>query len=379
MVRTIHDIHDFLDNERTPYRLKPDIHEVRFRRSTFFSKCTVYVTLLESRRLWRCRLLQQSKQYCLPAKSIKAFKNSRHVSSSTPASSSIRRSQINQGTLYESTVPLNYSSDEVCDFSIHPELTVAGTSSGHSSPHSSFNSAIFSSGGSNSSLSPPSSQGSFTELSPPPLSPFVRRQPRIQVSSLLSVPHTRSYHLEVIQHPLRTAEFGMANLSRLPLTPPIIAQLTVRDPSGNSVIPDSELPFLIAHLSLFSDDGVTPLDMGSAIGRGQSPPILYGNLVSSVDQLEDLQGNMGLFFLFPDVSIRWRGRYQLGVTLSRISGAGSSGAFNLGVHGTPLAEARTHNFDVLALNQYTAAPPTRLTQCFLRQGARMFTFMSPSP
>lgn len=82
---------------------------------------------------------------------------------------------------------------------------------------------------------------------------------------------------------------------------------------------EAELPFLIAHLSLYTENGLTPLDMGSSIGRGQSPPILYGNLVSSVDQLEDLQGNMGLFFLFPDVSIRWRGRFQIGVTLLRIS------------------------------------------------------------
>jgi len=59
--------------------------------------------------------------------------------------------------------------------------------------------------------------------------------------------------------------------------------------------------------------------MGSFPANGQSPPILYGNLVSSVDQLEDLQGNLGLFFLFPDVSIRWRGRFQLGVSLLRIS------------------------------------------------------------
>ena len=59
--------------------------------------------------------------------------------------------------------------------------------------------------------------------------------------------------------------------------------------------------------------------MGSSIGRGHTPPILYGNLVSSVDQLEDLQGNMGLFFLFPDVSVRWCGQYQLGITLSRLS------------------------------------------------------------
>lgn len=114
--------------------------------------------------------------------------------------------------------------------------------------------------------------------------------------------------------------------------------------------------------------------MGSCIGRGQSrsPPILYGNLVSVVEQLEDLQGNMGLFFLFPDVSIRWRGRYQLGVTLSRISkhvfffhisislawlmklmfSADPSGLAN---GGTPLTQTRTRAFDAVALHQYRAA------------------------
>ncbi|KAJ7862563.1 hypothetical protein B0H13DRAFT_1529095, partial [Mycena leptocephala] len=79
-----------------------------------------------------------------------------------------------------------------------------------------------------------------------------------------------------------------------------------------------ELPFRIAHLSLLTENGIAPLDMGSST-TGQSPPILYRSLVSSVNHLEDHNGNMGLFFLFLDFSIRWRGRFQLGVTLLRIS------------------------------------------------------------
>lgn len=81
-----------------------------------------------------------------------------------------------------------------------------------------------------------------------------------------------------------------------------------------------ELPFLIAHLSLFSDDGMRPLDMGSS-PTGDTPPrrLLYGNLVSSPQKLRDLSGRLGLYFLFPDVSIRWRGRFQLGVSLLRLS------------------------------------------------------------
>lgn len=63
-------------------------------------------------------------------------------------------------------------------------------SSGHSSPNSSITSPIFSSNGSSSSRSPASSQNSFTEGSPYP-SHLFRRQPRIQVASLLADPFTR--------------------------------------------------------------------------------------------------------------------------------------------------------------------------------------------
>ncbi|KAJ7861125.1 velvet factor-domain-containing protein [Mycena olivaceomarginata] len=130
----------------------------------------------------------------------------------------------------------------------------------------------------------------------------------------------RSYQLNFVQHPhpQKAAEFRYANLSRLPLTPTMVVQLTVRDANGNSIVPQDELPFLIAHLSLFTENGIASLDMGSST-TGQPPPILYGSLVSSLNHLEDHNGNMGLFFLFPDVSIRWRGRFQLGVTLLRIS------------------------------------------------------------
>ncbi|KAF9054578.1 velvet factor-domain-containing protein [Panaeolus papilionaceus] len=258
--------------------------------------------------------------------------------------------------------------------------TTSSSSSGYPSPASPFSSALFSSSSSNSSTSsysPPSSQHSTAELSAN--SPYVpaRSYPRIQISSLLSETQTRSYHLEIVQHPLRTAEFGMAYLSRLPLTPPIIARLIVRDPSGNSVVPEAELPFLVAHLSLFSGDGMTSLDTGSYIGQpaAQSPPLLYGHLVATVEQFEDLQGNMGLFFLFSDVSIRTRGRYTLGITLSRISNSNPSA---LSSHGTTLAQTRTAPFDAVALEEYTAAPQTRLTQSFIRQGARMSAGYSPN-
>jgi len=67
--------------------------------------------------------------------------------------------------------------------------------------------------------------------------------------------------------------------------------------------------------------------MGTSPNGGDAPRrLLYGNLVSSPQKLRDLQGRLGLYFLFPDASIRWRGRFQLGISLLRISeyvGAGT--------------------------------------------------------
>ena len=81
---------------------------------------------------------------------------------------------------------------------------------------------------------------------------------------------------------------------------------------------EEELPFLLAHLTLYSADGSTALDVVGPGGRTPSQQLLYGNLVSSPHVLRNLQGRQGLFVFFPDVSIRWAGRFQLDVTLLRI-------------------------------------------------------------
>ncbi|KAJ7829654.1 velvet factor-domain-containing protein [Mycena olivaceomarginata] len=239
-----------------------------------------------------------------------------------------------------------------------PIMLVDGSHSGESSVHT-VTSTISSSDGSNSSRNTRTNHNSISQYP---------TQLRSNLGLQLTSVQRRSYQLNIVQHPQKAAEFRYANLSRLPLTPTMVVRLTVRDANGNSIVPQDELPFLIAHLSLFTENGIASLDMGSST-TGQPPPILYGSLVSSLNHLEDHNGNMGLFFLFPDVSIRWRGRFQLGVTLLRIAGEpDSSGIVE---QGTTLAQARTNSFEVLPHHEYIAAPETRLTQAFLRQGARM--------
>ena len=86
----------------------------------------------------------------------------------------------------------------------------------------------------------------------------------------------------------------------------------------NVVCSDTDLPFLIAHLTLYSEDGSRALDVVGPGGQTPSQQLLYGNLVSSPHTLRNLQGRQGIYFLFPDVSVRWSGRYKLSVTLMRL-------------------------------------------------------------
>ncbi|KAH9967320.1 velvet factor-domain-containing protein [Russula dissimulans] len=190
---------------------------------------------------------------------------------------------------------------------------------------------------------------------------------------------TKRYHLEVIQQPEVSAEFGTAALSRLPLAPPLVAQLIISDSRGNVIESDPEHPYLVCHLSLLSADGMTVLDPISQSNR-QFPPdrLLYGNLVSSPHYLRNLQGRSGVYFLFPDVSVRLQGRYALQLTLMRLSGVDASGMVRVGESGSALAQTRTRPFDVRPRLTYVAPPQTPLTEYFLQQGARMYAFASRS-
>ncbi|EUC59644.1 velvet factor, partial [Rhizoctonia solani AG-3 Rhs1AP] len=115
----------------------------------------------------------------------------------------------------------------------------------------------------------------------------------------------RIYYLEVVQSPERTAEFGNAALSRLPLAPALIVQLTVRDRSGDVVQIHGELPFLVAHLALLAENGsqvAEPSPSNDQIVISPSQRSLYGSLVSSPHFLQNQQGHPGIYFIFPDIA-----------------------------------------------------------------------------
>lgn len=83
---------------------------------------------------------------------------------------------------------------------------------------------------------------------------------------------------------------------------------------------EGESSFLVAHLSLI------PVPESGAHSPTRTKLLdptsqLYGSLVSSPQTFRDLHGRQGTYFLFPDVSIRIRGRFQLSVTLIELPGS----------------------------------------------------------
>jgi len=48
--------------------------------------------------------------------------------------------------------------------------------------------------------------------------------------------------------------------------------------------------------------------------------MLYGTLVATPAEMNDEAGAPGIYFAFPDVSVRYRGSFRLKATLMRITG-----------------------------------------------------------
>jgi hypothetical protein len=210
-----------------------------------------------------------------------------------------------------------------------------------------------------------------------PDAPLISLHPPTGFPGLISTGReTKAYYLEIIQQPEVSAEFRSAALSRLPLAPPLVAQLIIRDNRGIVIESDLEHPYLICHLSLHSEDGTTLDPVPSSNAHFPPDRLLYGNLVSSPHHLRNLEGRAGVYFIFPDVSVRLQGRYVLQLTLMRLSRVDALGMVSVGESGSVLAQTRTRPFDVTPRHNYVAPVQTRLTEYFLEQGARMYAFAS---
>ncbi|KAF9897859.1 hypothetical protein BX616_004862 [Lobosporangium transversale] len=135
---------------------------------------------------------------------------------------------------------------------------------------------------------------------------------------------------------------GFGEKDRRPIDPPPIIRLTVREADGSEV--DLSMPGnvnisrWILTADIYSADGSSPCSLVtnpattahlnsaacvqtigditmSVLNLSTEPPVVTRNLIGSLgassELLRDLNGHLGIFFAFPDLSVRTEGVYTL--------------------------------------------------------------------
>ncbi|KAF8940867.1 hypothetical protein BGZ58_004335 [Dissophora ornata] len=148
----------------------------------------------------------------------------------------------------------------------------------------------------------------------------------------------RTYELSMEQQPIHARMCGFGEKDRRPIDPPPIVRLTVREADGKEVnLKYVNVSRCMVMADIFLSDGVTPcalvtnpattsqIPSGSVQIIGESTmsvlnlaslPLtasrnLTGATGASGDLLKDLNGRLGIFFAFPDLSVRTEGIYTL--------------------------------------------------------------------
>ena len=81
-----------------------------------------------------------------------------------------------------------------------------------------------------------------------------------------------------------------------------------------------EVPFFVAHLALLLEtEEREPEERYDPAENLTELRVLYGTLASSAHVQQDLQGRPAIYFVFPDVSIRFTGRYRLRIDLMKLA------------------------------------------------------------
>ncbi|RUS29076.1 velvet factor-domain-containing protein [Jimgerdemannia flammicorona] len=194
---------------------------------------------------------------------------------------------------------------------------------------------------------------------PPPGPPPPLRRPEPEDDK-------RSYQLQVCQQPLHARMCGFGEKDRRPIDPPPIVQLIIKDDKGNFDTNMLQNPFFVLHVTLWSDDGTDERNIIS------NPPkctrVLMGSLVSSPSLLKNPEGEQGLYFAFPDLSIRTEGRYTLKFSLMKLG----SNDFLADTRSIIITQAFSHPFTVYSAKKFPGmTESTELSKTFARQGLKI--------
>ncbi|CDH55318.1 velvet factor [Lichtheimia corymbifera JMRC:FSU:9682] len=176
----------------------------------------------------------------------------------------------------------------------------------------------------------------------------------------------RTYELVVCQQPLHARMCGFGEKDRRPIDPPPIVKLIVQQEQGPVDVQTLQTPFFVLHVTLWSADRVEERNIIS------NPPkctrVLMGSLVSSPSLLKDPSGEQGLYFAFPDLSIRTEGRYTLRFSLMKLA----SSDFQTDAKSRIIAQVFSDPFTVYSAKKFPGmTESTELSKAFAKQGLKI--------
>ncbi|KAI9261444.1 velvet factor [Phascolomyces articulosus] len=178
----------------------------------------------------------------------------------------------------------------------------------------------------------------------------------------------RTYELEVCQQPLHARMCGFGEKDRRPIDPPPIVKLIVQQEGqqGPVDVQTLQTPFFVLHVTLWSADREEERNIIS------NPPkctrVLMGSLVSSPSLLKNPAGEQGLYFAFPDLSIRTEGRYTLRFSLMKLA----SSDFQTDAKSKIIAQVFSDPFTVYSAKKFPGmTESTELSKAFAKQGLKI--------
>jgi len=189
------------------------------------------------------------------------------------------------------------------------------------------------------------------------------------------------FELKVRQQPERARMCGFGEKDRRPIDPPPIVELIEK----NGPVTPAERQNLVLQCTLWNEDGTehrniirTTTGATAGLGSAEEIPIqpeekharvMMGNIFANAMPLDDEHGKRGLFYIFPDLSIRVEGRYRLKFDLLRLVLPPDPPL--LGNHRIA-AEALSDIFVVYAAKKFPGMmESTELTKAIARQGIKI--------
>ncbi|RKP11715.1 velvet factor-domain-containing protein [Piptocephalis cylindrospora] len=180
-----------------------------------------------------------------------------------------------------------------------------------------------------------------------------------------------TYDLTIVQQPLHARMCGFGDKDRRPVDPPPILQLHIREPGEERIKVQVDTTLLVVHVDLTYPDGSCS-DPESSLASTFPDPItghptrnLLGTIMGSACHLQGTNRELGIYYIFSDLSIRTEGIYQLGFTLMNLEG-GEIGEAKV------VAQAYSKPFTVYPPKRFPGmTESTPLSRCLAQQGIRI--------